>query len=42
MQGKSSLGSDRLSMGCLGEKPKAGKGRNLGDLGRKKNGKIEG
>ena len=31
-----------LIMGCLGEEPKAGQGRGLGDLGRNKSGKREG
>lgn len=30
MSEKSSLESDRLNYGCLGEKPKAQKGRSLG------------
>ena len=33
--------STRLIMGCLGEKAVAGKGIDLGDLGRNKNWKIE-
>lgn len=31
-----------LLMGSLGLEPKAGQGRDLGDFGRNKNGKIEG
>jgi len=42
MQGKSTLGSDRLIRGYVGEKPKAGKRRTLGDFGRNKNGENRG
>lgn len=40
MLAKSSLGSDGLIMGCLGEKQEAQKGRSSGDFGKSKGGKI--
>lgn len=41
MQGKSILGYTKLSMGCLEDEPKVGKGMVLADLWRNKCGKIE-